>query len=259
MIPRDSPLAVVTGGGRGIGKAISLRLARAGYDIAVNYRKNESSADQTVDTIQSQGQRAVAYRASIDDWDEDVTMVESIIEDFGRVDVLIHNGGVASPAASVIELDHQSMERVIRTNAFGSFYLSKLLIPHLRQQENSSVIFISTVATANNPGQGSAYNMGKAASEALAHTLAREEQPNGIRVNIVAPGLVVTDMGDKLAKAMTRGAAEGAADLDATSPFGRVCRPEDVAEVVAFLVSSGGSYVSNQWLAVDGGRSSSRN
>ena len=115
------------------------------------------------------------------------------------------------------------------------------------------MVFISSVATTTNAGHGGPYNMGKAALEALALTLAKEEQPHGIRVNIVAPGLVVTDMGDRLAKALTGGAVTSSTQLDATFPFGRVCRPEDVAAVVGFLVSDGASYVSGQRIAVDGG------
>jgi len=110
---------------------------------------------------------------------------------------------------------------------------------------------ISSTATTYMAGNGAPYNMGKAALEALALTLAKEERGHGVHVNIVAPGLVVTDMGDRLARATS--GVQQASDLDAVSPFGRVCRPEDVAGTVAFLVSDAASYLTGQRVAVDGG------
>jgi 3-oxoacyl-[acyl-carrier protein] reductase len=142
------------------------------------------------------------------------------------------------------------MERVVRVHAFAPFYLSKLALPYLRQKPRSDIIMISSVATKFMGAAGGPYNMGKAAMEALAQTLAKEERARGVRVNIVAPSLTVTEMGKRLSKA--RGAAD-IHDLDSTSPFGRVSIPEDVAEVVAFLVSSDNSYVNGQKVDVDGG------
>jgi 3-oxoacyl-[acyl-carrier protein] reductase len=253
MSDNNAPVAVVTGGGRGIGRAISIRLAAGGHDVAVNYRRDQDAAQATVADIEALGRRAIAYRASVDLWDEDEAMVDGIISDFGRVDVLVHNCGIASRGNSVADTDPAEMERVVRTHAFGPFYLSKLLVPHLRRQGQSFIVFISSMATVSYNGNGSPYNMGKAAAEALAYTLAKEEQRHGIRVNIVAPGLVATEMGDRLTKARTRGEHDHASDLDESSPFGHVCRPEDVAEVVAFFASPAAGYVSNQRVGVNGG------
>lgn len=248
-----SRVALVTGGGRGLGRAISLSLGRAGLDVAVNYRRDEAAALSTVADIEALGRRSVACQASVDQWGDDEAMVAAVLNHFGRVDVLINNAGIASRGHSVADTDPAELSRVMATHALGPFYLSKLLVPQMRTLGGGHVVFISSVATTAHAGNGSPYNMGKAAVEALALTLAKEEQPHGIRVNIVAPGLVVTDMGDRLAKAMTGGAVSGSAELDATFPFGRVCRPEDVAAVVSFLVSDGASYISGQRIAVDGG------
>ena len=144
----------------------------------------------------------------MESWDDDVAMVEAVLADFGRVDILVHNGGIASRGNTVAKTEPDEMERVVRTHAFGPFYLSKLLVPQMRELGRGDIIFISSVATDHHAANGSPYNMGKAAAEALAMTLGAEEQKHGIRVNIVAPGLVTTDMGDRLTKAMTRGAAE---------------------------------------------------
>jgi NAD(P)-dependent dehydrogenase (short-subunit alcohol dehydrogenase family) len=253
MTDASRRVALVTGGGRGIGRAISLRLAGDGIDIAVNYHRDEESAAATVADIEALGGRARAYQASVASWDDDVAMVDAVLADFGHVDVLVHNGGIASRGNTVEATDPNEMERVVRTHAFGPFYLSKLLLPQMRELDRGDIIFISSVATDHHAANGSPYNMGKAAAEALALTLAAEEQSHGIRVNIVAPGLVTTDMGDRLARAMTGGAATAAADLDSAFPFGRVARPEDVAEVVAFFVSEAGSYLSRQRVVVHGG------
>jgi NAD(P)-dependent dehydrogenase (short-subunit alcohol dehydrogenase family) len=253
MTDASRRVALVTGGGRGIGRAISLRLAGEGIDIAVNYHRDEVSAAATVAGIEALGGRARAYRASVASWDDDVAMADAVLADFGHVDILVHNGGIASRGNTVEATDPNEMERVVRTHAFGPFYLSKLLLPQMRELGRGDIIFISSVATDHHAANGSPYNMGKAAAEALALTLAAEEQQHGIRVNIVAPGLVTTDMGDRLAKAMTGGAANAAAELDAAFPFGRVARPDDVAEVVAFFVSEAGSYLSRQRVVVHGG------
>ena len=244
-------VALVTGGGRGIGRAISIGLAEDGADVAVNYRKDQEAADKTVAEIEALGRRAVAYQASVDDPEADAAMVDAVLADFGGVDILVNNGGVASRGRSVADTDAAELDRVVRTHALGPHYLCRLVLPSMRTRGRGDIVMISSVATRKLAGNGGPYNMGKAALEALAMTLAKEERPNGIHVNVVAPGLVVTDMGDRLAKA-TRGVGR-AVDLDAQSPFGRVCRPEDVARVVRYLVSEGAGYVTGQRVEVDGG------
>jgi NAD(P)-dependent dehydrogenase (short-subunit alcohol dehydrogenase family) len=246
-------VALVTGGGRGIGRAVSLALAEDGADIAVNYRKDAEAAERTVADVEALGRRAVAYRATVGDWDEEQAMVEAVLGDFGFVDILVNNGGIASRGQSVADTDPAELDRVVRTHAIGPHHLCKLVLPSMRERERGDVVMISSVATDGFAANGAPYNMGKAALEALAHTLAKEERGNGIHVNIVAPGLVATDMGDRLTKALSGGRVSTAAELDATSPFGRVCRPEDVANVVRWVVSEGAGYVTDQRIRVDGG------
>ena len=142
------------------------------------------------------------------------------------------------------------MARVVGVHAFGPFYLSHLCAPLMRDRPRGDIIMISSVATKNWQANGSPYNMGKAASEALAYTLYKEEVQYGTRVNIVAPGLVETEMGRRLSKA--RG-TDNIRDLDEISPFGHVCAPEDVANVVRYLVSNQNSYVTGERIYVNGG------
>jgi len=244
-------VALVTGGGRGIGRGISLALAEDGATVAVNYRRDEEAARETVAAIEQMGGKAKMYHASVDNWDEDKAMVEQILEDFGHIDILVNNAGIASRGLSVFDTDPAEMERVVRTHAFGPFYLCKLVLPSMREQPRGDIIMISSVATDAMAANGSPYNMGKAAMEALALTLYKEERKHNIHVNIVAPGLVESEMGRRLARA-TMG-TQDMRELDATSPFGRVCQPEDVANVVRFLVSDLAGYVTGERIRVHGG------
>ncbi len=246
-------VALVTGGGRGIGRTISLQLAAAGAAVAVNYRRDEQAARDTAAAIELAGGKAKIYAAQVDNLEEDTAMVEQIVKDFGHVDILVNNAGIASRGNSVADTDPAEMERVVRTHAFGPFYLSKLVLPSMRTQPRGDIVMISSVATSNMAGNGSPYNMGKAAMEALAQTLFKEERKNNIHVNIVAPGLVETEMGRRLAGAMRGRKDLDMRELDATSPFGRVCQPEDVANAVLFLLSDRASYLTGQRITVDGG------
>jgi NAD(P)-dependent dehydrogenase (short-subunit alcohol dehydrogenase family) len=141
------------------------------------------------------------------------------------------------------------MARVVGVHAFAPFYLSKLVLPQMRGERRGDIIMISSVATLSWAPRGAPYNMGKAAEEALAYTLAKEERPHNIYVNVVAPPLTDTDMGQRLAK--SRGVAE-IHDLDKTAPFGHVCAPEDIANVVRYLVSEKNTYVSGEKITVHG-------
>jgi 3-oxoacyl-[acyl-carrier protein] reductase len=244
-------VALITGGGRGIGRAIALGLAQDGADVAVNYKRDEASALETVAAIESIGRRARAYSASVESYDEDKAMVEAAVRDFGFVDILVNNAGIASKGNSVKNTDPAEMARVVATHAFGPHYLSQLVIPSMRTRPRGDIVMISSIATLQMAARGAPYNMGKAAMEALALTLAKEEKQHGIRVNIVAPGLVETEMGRRLAKA-TMG-VQDLRQLDAAMPFGRVCQPEDVANTVRFLVSEAASYITGEKINVSGG------
>ncbi len=247
----EGRVALVTGASRGIGRAIALALAEDGADVAVNYRRDERAARDTVSEIELLGRRAKAYAASIDDYQESREMVDLILADFGYVDVLVNNAGIASRGLPVADTDPDELLRVVRTHALGPHALCQLVLPSMRKQPRGDVVMISSVATSNYGANGAPYNMGKAALEALAFTLAKEEKRHGIRVNVVAPGLVDTEMGQRLVRA-TQGVRD-IRTLDPVMPFGRVCRPQDVANVVRFLVSDAGSYLTGERINVWGG------
>jgi NAD(P)-dependent dehydrogenase (short-subunit alcohol dehydrogenase family) len=246
-------VALVTGGGRGIGRAIAIGLAEDGANVAVNFRRDEDSARETVAAIEGLGRKAACYAASVDDYEQDAAMVERVLADFGHVDILVNNAGLASRGQSVADTDPAEMERVVRTHAFAPHYLSKLVLPSMREQPRGDIVMISSAATHYFAGWGGPYNMGKAAMEALAYTLAKEERGHDIRVNIVAPGLVETEMGRRLVKA-TQG-VDDLRSIDKAMPFGHVCQPEEVADAVRYLVSDRATYVTGQRIYVDGGGS----
>jgi 3-oxoacyl-[acyl-carrier protein] reductase len=244
-------VALVTGGGRGIGKAIALGLAAGGADLAINYRRDDAAAAETVAEIEGLGRHAVAYGASVDDAAACDDMVSRVLADFGAVDILVNNAGIASRGQTVADTDPAEVERVWRTHAFSSWLCSKLVLPSMRTRPRGDIVMISSAATVHWGANSAPYNMAKAALEALAWTLAKEERRNGIHVNVVAPGLVDTEMGRRLVKGAM--GVEDIRTMDQRSPFGHVCTPEEVAEVVHFVVSERASYMTGQRLGVDGG------
>ncbi len=243
-------VALVTGGGRGVGRAIAVALAEDGADVAINYRRDHDAAAEAVELVERAGGRARAYQASVDDFEQDREMVEAVHAEMGPISILVNNAGIASRGNSVVDTDIAELQRVVATHAFAPHYLSKLTIPRMREQPRGDIVMISSAATRGLGANGAPYNMGKTAQEALAATLAKEEKRYGIRVNVVAPGLVETEMGRRLVRA-TAG-VEDIRTLDADSPFGHVCQPEDIANVVRFLVSDANSYVTGERLYVDG-------
>ncbi|MEQ9518618.1 MAG: SDR family oxidoreductase [Parvibaculum sp.] len=243
-------VALVTGASRGIGRAIALTLADAGADIAINFRRDEDAAQEVAKLIRQKGRRAEVYAASVDDFEQTASMVADVIRDFGSIGILINNAGIASRGQEVAGTEAAELERVMRVHALAPHNLSKLVLPTMRKAERGDIIMISSVATLSMGANGAPYNMGKAAMEALALTLAKEERKHGIRTNIVSPSLTVTEMGTRLVKARSGADIH---DLDATSPFGRVSVPEDVAAAVLFFVSNANPYCNGQKLNVDGG------
>ena len=217
----------------------------------MHYRRDEQAALATVDEIRRLGTDAEPFAASMESPSEIEEMVESAERRFGQIGILVSNAGMLGKGRSIYKTSVDEVQRLLQINVVGPFRLCQLVLPGMRSCDRGDIIFVSSHGTTQlSPGAGP-YNIAKAAAEALARTLANEERANGIRVNIVAPGLVATDMGDTIARA-TRG-ARSATDLDAEFPFGRVCRAEDVSGVVGFLVSNDGSYLTGVRIPVDAG------
>jgi NAD(P)-dependent dehydrogenase (short-subunit alcohol dehydrogenase family) len=244
-------VAVVTGASRGIGRAIAVRLAAEGALIAVSYRRQHQAAEQVVAEITRSGGTAVAYQASVDDPAAVTAMLEGTRRDLGPVSIVVSNAGTASRGAHIATTPIAEFESLLRVHALGPISLIQAALPSLRAAGRGDVVLISSNTVGSAPAGGAPYAMAKAAMETCIRTLAREERPHGVHANIVAPGLVATEMGRRLVKATTAGGSLD--DLAATYPFGRVCQPEDVAATVLYLVSSDASYLTGQRIVVDGG------
>lgn len=243
-------VALVTGASRGIGRGIAIGLAEAGADVAVNYTRGETEAAETVAAIQALGRKAKAYQASVSDEAACAAMVAAVEADFGPLSILINNAGIASRGLSVADTSPEEVDKLFAVHAAGPHRLSRLALPQLRSHKRSDIIVISSIATYTHSPGGAPYTMAKAAGEALAYALAKEELANGVRVNVVAPALTVSDMGEKLSRAIT--GYEDIHHLDTQMPFGRVAVPADVAAAVVWFVSDANSYCSGQKLNIDG-------
>ena len=178
-------------------------------------------------------------------------MADEALSPQGAIDILVNNAGVASQGRSVAKTDAEELERLMRIHALGPHELCKLVLPGMREQARGDIVMVSSMATKYNAAGGGPYNMGKAAMEALAFTLAAEERRHGVRVNVVAPGLVETEMGRRLMKA-TAG-VDDLRQIDDQMPFGRVCQPEDIANTIRHIVSDRSAYITGQRIGVDGG------
>lgn len=246
----DGRVIVVTGGSRGVGRGLALRLAAQGASVAVNYRRDEEAAAEVVDQIRHAGGSAAAYLAAIDDTEAVLQMVDAVRKDLGPVSGVISNAGTASKGRTVADSTMEDFQRQLDVHALGPINLIRAVLPDLRAAVRGDIVMISSNTVCAAPPSAAPYTMAKAAMETTVLTIAREERENGIHANIVAPGLVMTEMGRRLVQATSNGTID---DLDSTAPFGRVCRPEDVANMVSFLMSDEAGYITGQRIMVDGG------
>ncbi len=239
--------ALITGGSRGIGRGIALGFAREGANVAVNFRRNEEAARETVVAIEKLGGKAIALQADVADWPSVEAMTQEAIDTFGALDIAVANSGVASRPQAVWDLDVEHWHRVIDVDLNGAFYACKAVVGHMRERKQGNLLLISSVGADICAPFGSPYYVAKSGVNALTRCLAKECAPAGVRVNCIAPGLVKTDMGDKLIDFMGDALIEGI-------PLKRAGVPEDIAAAAVFLASDDSSYITGKILRVDGGQ-----
>lgn len=237
--------ALVTGGSRGIGRAIAIMLARAGAHVALSYHQDERAARSVVDTITSSGGRAVALRDDLGSWSAAERLTEACLERLGPIDILVVNHGIwkRAPIESMTEADWDEMANI---NLKGTVAMCHFVSAPMRKNRSGSIIIISSTAGQRGEAEHSHYAATKGAVISLTKSLATELAPWGIRVNCVAPGWVETDM--------TRPAlANQGDDIRRLIPIGRVGRPEEIAGAVLFLASELSTFVVGEILNVNGG------
>jgi 3-oxoacyl-[acyl-carrier protein] reductase len=245
MFRLDGKVAVVTGGSRGIGRAISLLLAKAGAHVVVNFAGNEAAAAETLQSIEASGGRGELRQFSVSDEEAVIAAFKAVTEQHGRLDILVNNAGIALDQI-LLRVKQDEIERTFATNLAGALYCAKAAVRTMMRAKNGRIINLSSVVgESGNAGQ-SVYAASKAGLLGLTKSLAREYASRGITVNAVAPGFIDTDMTSSLPEAAQKGIIE-------QTPLGRVGRPEEVAAAVLYLASDEASYVTGQTLRVNGG------
>jgi 3-oxoacyl-[acyl-carrier protein] reductase len=237
--------ALVTGGTRGIGRAIVVALAKAGADVALTYNSNEALAQEVVAEVQALGRRAKAIKVDVSIVDEAASAIEETAKEFGKLDILVNNAGVTKDTL-LMRMSESDWDLVIDTNLKGVFNTTKAAIRPMMSQKRGKVINItSVVALTGNPGQAN-YCASKAGVIGFTKSVAKEVASRNITVNAIAPGFIETDMTSKLNDAQKEA-------LMGLIPLKRAGKPEDIANTVVFLASDSGDYITGQTLVVDGG------
>ncbi len=239
-------VSIITGSGKGIGKAILLKLAENGSDVVINYMSQKSEIiEDIINQCSSFGVRAIAIKANVSNHDEAKDLIKKTVDEFGRIDILVNNAGITRDTL-VMRMSEKDFDDVINTNLKGTFNCTKHVINYMIKQRSGSIVNISSVVgLTGNAGQSN-YSSSKAGIIGFTKSCAKELGSRGITVNAVAPGFIETDMTDVLKEDLKQKM------LDAI-PLKRFGKPEDVASVVYFLCSSLAKYITGQVINIDGG------
>jgi len=238
----EKKVAIVTGGGRGIGRAISLELAKQGYYLVVNYKSNTQAAADTLQMIRNNGGDGEYIQFDVSNYTETLKAVEDITSRFEAIEILVNNAGITSDVLFII-MSEGDWDSVINTTLKGFYNVTRLVLQKMVVRKRGSVVSIASVAgLIGNRGQAN-YSAAKAGLIGASRSIASEVARLGVRVNIVAPGLIETEM------------IEGASikSIKEMIPMARIGKPEEVAKVVRFLCSDDASYITGQVISVNGG------
>lgn len=241
----EGKVALVTGGSRGIGKSIALKLASMGANVVINYSSSDVKANEVVAEIKELGRDALAVKANVAKMDEAKDLVEKTNEKFGKIDILVNNAGITRDNL-LMKMSEEEWDAVFSVNMKGTFNVTKSLIRGMIKQKNCSIINIaSVVGITGNAGQCN-YSAAKAGIIGFTKSLAKEVGKKNVRVNAIAPGFIETDMTNELSDKVKQ-------EYMKNIPLQRLGKPEDIANAVAFLASDMSGFVTGQVLVVDGG------
>jgi 3-oxoacyl-[acyl-carrier protein] reductase len=245
MIDLSGKSAVVTGGSRGIGRAIALRLAEQGADVCISYKGNAAAADEVVAAVTAMGRRGLAVQADVAEMDAAKALIDAALEALGKIDILVNNAGITRDDL-IMRMKPEDWTDVIDTNLSGTFWTIKAATRPMMKARSGRIINITSVSgQAGQTGQAN-YSSAKAGLIGLTRATARELASRGITCNAVAPGFVLTELTQDLDVKLLDGIKEA-------TPLGRFATPEEIGAAVAFLASDEAAYITGQVLAVDGG------
>jgi len=245
MMTLKDKIAIVTGGSRGIGRAIALKLASLGAKVVVNYRVNAEAAQEVVEAIKAQGGEAIAVQADVRNADDAKRLVQTAQSTYGRLDILVNNAGIHRDNL-LVRMSEEDWDAVMDTNLRGTFNCTKAAMRPMMKQRYGRIVNITSVSgLAGNPGQAN-YSAAKAGLVGFTKAVAKEVGPRKITVNSIVPGYITTDQTAYLPEEWKAKAIE-------MTPLGRAGSPEDIANAVAFLASDEAGFVTGVVLRVDGG------
>lgn len=238
-------VALITGATRGIGKQIALTLADGGYDIALNYRKEDENLINTKKEIEEKNVKCLAVKGDISNFEDTEKLVEEVIKEYGKIDVLVNNAGITKDML-LVRMKKEDFESVIDVNLVGTFNVTKNVISYMMKARSGRIINISSVVgVAGNSGQTN-YSASKAGIIGFTKSLAKEVASRNILVNAIAPGFIETNMTDVLKDEVKE-------EIAKNIPLKRMGNTQDVANVVKFLASEDSAYITGQVINVDGG------
>ena len=241
----ENKVALITGATRGIGRQIAITLAKSGFDIIVNYRKENDDLEDTKKEIEKTGRECLAIQGDVSNYEECEKFVKEAIEEYGKIDVLVNNAGITKDNL-LMRMKKEDFQDVLNVNLVGTFNVTKNVIPYMMKARSGRIINISSVVgIAGNAGQTN-YSASKAGIIGFTKSLAKEVASRNILVNAVAPGFIETNMTDVLKDEIKESIAKNI-------PLKRMGKAEDVANVVKFLSSEESSYITGKVIIVDGG------